>query len=280
MTIEEIEQAIAAKPELLMGVIGLASKNGYVVRSQDEEKSFIETYEKNVLPQKVSANIGEQIKEMATRYEQELTEITGLNKEQNEKYYDFQKRVFRSLNEKGADKGSLDQLELYKQKVSELTQALTQKDESSKNEILSVKNQYLLDTALANLNVAIPAHLTTDEEKASYKKTFETMVKNDFMNKYKPTDVNGTLAYYEGEQLMFDTKTAQHLSPSDIIKKSYGAFIAPEQQPQKGMGISEPTPKPNVGKMTREEYYSYADSKGIVTGSAEWVKGASEMISQ
>ena len=92
-------------------------------------------------------------------------------------------------------------------------------------------------------------------EKAQFKKTFENMVKNDFQSKYKPADVDGQLAYYEGEQLMFDTTTAKHLTPADIIKKSYGAFISPDVQQPKGMGLGTQTPTPKVGKMTKEEYY-------------------------
>ena len=279
MTIEEIEQELSTNADLLKGVIGLVSQKGFIVRNQDEEKSFIENYEKNIIPQKVSASIGERVKEIATRYEQELTEITGLSKEPNEKYYDFQKRVISDLQNKGGE-GSKDliaQLNLYKDKVAQLDQSLQQEKESKKNEILSFKNQSLLDSALQGLNLAIPAHLTTEEEKAQFKKTFENMVKNDFQSKYKPADVDGQLAYYEGEQLMFDTTTAKHLTPADIIKKSYGAFISPDVQQPKGMGLGTQTPTPKVGKMTKEEYFAYADEKGITTGSKAWYDGYTEL---
>jgi len=280
MTIEEIEQEIANSPDLLTGVVGLINKKGFVVRSQDEEKSYIENYERNVIPNKVSASIGDKVKEIATRYEQDLLEITGLQKEPTEKYYDFQKRVFNELKTKGVDKSSLDQLELYKGKVSELQQALTAKEESAKNEILSFKAQSLLDSALANFNIAFPAHLTTDEEKNAYKKSIQSMVVSDLKTKITPKDNNGEIALYEGDTLHFDIKTGKNLSYLDVIKKHYGAFHAPEQEAPRGMGTNPPPPKPNIGKMTRDEYYAYADSKGITTGSEAWYKGASEMIEQ
>ena len=169
-------------------------------------------------------------------------------------------------------------MELYKGKVSELQKALDDKEESTKNAILSFKAQSNLETALANFNIAFPSHLTTDEEKGAYKKSIQSMIVNDLKNKITPKDHDGDIALYEGDTLHFDTKTGKNLSYLDVIKKHYGAFHAPQQEAPKGMGTNPPTPKPNVGKMTREEYYEYADSKGIVAGSQEWYKGAAEMV--
>ena len=280
MTKEELEQ-ILGNEETIKSILSHLTANGYVVRNQEEEKTFIENYEKNVLPNKVGEGIGERVKEIATRYEQELLEITGMNKEPNEKYYDFQKRVFKQLTESnGQSKELIDQLNLYKEKVGQLDQALNQERESKKQEILSFKNQSLLDNALTNINIAYPSHLTTDEDKKAYRKTFETMVKNDFISKYKPTDANGEVAYYEGESLLFDTATAKHLTPLDIIKRSYSTFIAPESEPPKGMGSGQQPKAPSVGKMSRTEYFEYADKQGIVTGSKSWYDGYAEVVQE
>ena len=272
MTIEEIEQEVSANPDLLKGVVGLVSQKGFVVRSQDEEKSYIENYDKNVIPQKVSAAIGSRVEEIATRYEQDLIELTGMQKEQGEKYFNFQKRVFSTLQNKDgeANKNLVDQINLYKEKVSQLETGLKQEQEGRKNEILTFKNQTLLDSALQGINLAIPSHLSTDEEKLQYKKTFENMVRNDFERNFKPKDIDGNIAYYQGDDLLFDTTTAKHLTPSDIIKKNYGTFIAPETTTPKGMGLGTNPQAPKVGKMTKDEYFKYADDKGMITGSKEW----------
>lgn len=280
MTKEELDN-LFSNSENIGAIVSFLSTNGYVVRNQDEEKSFLENYEKNVLPTKVGESIGERVKEIATRYEQELSEITGMTKEPNEKYYDFQKRVFKNLvDSSGQSKDVIDQLNLYKEKVSQLDQALNQEKESKKQEILSFKNKSLLENALSSINIAYPSHLTTEESKKAYRSTFENMVKNDFLNKYKPSDANGDIAYYDGDTLLFDTNTAKHLSPLDIIKRSYGTFIAPEVEEPKGMGSTPPQSTPRVGKMSREEYFDHAEKQGIVTGSKSWYDGYAEMVQE
>jgi hypothetical protein len=275
MTLEEITTALADQA-LLTGVVSELKTKGYSIRNSDEEKLFLENYEKNVLPSKVESEVETRIKarvsELASGVEKDIFEVSGIVKEPNEKYYEYTKRVLNTLKEtKGSDTENLlkDRLKLYEEKANELEQKLATEQESKKTEILGFKKKTLIDSALKEINVAYPSHITTDEQKQEYKKSIERLVLNDFETRFMAKDNNGDVVFYEGESPLLDTSTNTYLKPNEIISKNYSHFVAPKEQPKGGLG-GEPQKPSNLGKMTEEQFDSYASEKGYMLGSKEY----------
>jgi hypothetical protein len=281
MTLDELKPLLADQ-ELLTGVVGVLKEKGLVVRTTQEDAEFISNFEKNALPSKIEAGVEEKIKtrisEVATAIEKDIFDSSGVPKNDGEKYYDYAKRVVGSLKEnKGGDTEKLlrDRLAIFEPKVQELEQQLREKDELAKAEILNFKKSTLIDSATSNLPIAYPAHLTTDEAKLEYKKTFERIVRSDFETKYKAIDNNGEVVFYEGDKPLLDASNA-YQKPEAIIRSNYSYFIAPEQQ-QKG-GVPPINGKPQVGKMSDSEFDAFAQQKGLAVGSREWAKARNESV--
>lgn len=276
MTLEEITTALTADEALLTGVVSELKTKGYSIRNSDEEKLFLENYEKNVLPSRVESEVETRIKarvsELASGVEKDIFDVSGIVKEPNEKYYEYTKRVLNTLKEtKGSDTESLlkDRLKLYEEKANELEQKLVAEQESKKTEILGFKKKTLIDSALKEINIAYPSHITSDEQKQEYKKSIERLVLNDFETRFMAKDNNGEVVFYEGESPLLDTSTNMYLKPSDIISKNYSHFVAPKEQPKGGLGGEQQKPS-SVGKMTEEQFDLYASEKGLVLGSKEY----------
>jgi hypothetical protein len=282
MTLDELKPLLANQ-ELLTGVVGILKEQGLVVRTTQEDAEFISNFEKNALPSKIEAGVEEKIKsrisEVATAIEKDVLESSDIPKKEGEKYYDYVKRVVGSLREnKGGDTEKLlrDRLAIFEPKVQELEQQLKEKDELVKSEILNFKKSTLIDSATSNLPIAYPAHLTTDEAKLEYKKTFERIVRSDFETKYKAIDNNGEIVFYEGDKPLLDASNA-YQKPEAIIRNNYSYFIAPDQQPKGGVPPVGGQQQ-QVGKMTDAQFDEYAQQKGLAVGSRDWAKARSESV--
>lgn len=284
MTLEELKAAIMADKDLLTGVVGILKEGGNVVRTADEEKSFLENYEKNVLPQKIESGVEEKIKvrvsEIASRVEQDFLEASGIPKNEGEKYYEYIKRGASTLKEsKGSDTEQLlkDRLKLYEEKAVDLEKKLTEQVEGEKTRILDFKKNSIVGEALRGLDISYPSHITTDEAKSDYRSMIERTIQGDFQSRFLAKDNEGEVVFYEGESPLLDTATNKYLSPKAIIEKNFGIFIAPKQEQKGGLG-EKPNTAAAVGKMTSEQYDSYAESKGWVLGSKEYGTGYQENV--
>lgn len=284
MTLEEIKAAIEADKELLTGVVSILKEGGNVVRTADEEKSFLENYEKNVLPQKIESGVEEKIKarvsEIATRVEQDFLDASGIPKNEGEKYYEYIKRGAATLKEtKGSDSEQLlkDRLKLYEDKAKDLETKLTEQVEGEKTRILDFKKNSLVGDALRGLDISYPSHITTEEAKADYRGMIERTIMSDFQSKFVAKDNEGEVVFYEGEKPLLDTATNKYLNPRSIIEKNFGIFIAPKQETKGGLG-EQPKGAASVGKMTSEQYDNYASQKGWVLGSREYGQGYQENV--
>ena len=282
MTLEEIKSALADK-DILVGVTGMLKEQGLIVRTSDEEKSFMENYEKNVLPSKIEAGVEEKIKsrvsEFATRIEQDVFESSGIPKNEGEKYYDYQKRIIGELKGKPSDSEQIlkDQLKIYQDKTKELSDKLTLAEESKKTEILDFKKKTVIGEAVRNINVSYPANITTEEQKAEYRQMIERTILNDFQSRFTAKESGDDIVFYEGDTPLLDTTTNKYLNPSSIIERNFGVFIAPKQEPRGGLG-GEQSKASTVGKMSAEQFDQYASDKGLVLGSKAYAQSYTEMV--
>lgn len=283
MTLEELKSALADQ-ELSTGVVGILKEKGFVVRTADDDKLFMDNYEKNILPQRVESEVESKIKsrvsEIASRVEQDFFEASGIPKTEGEKYYEYIKRGLGILKEhKGSDAEGLlkDQLKVYQEKTKELSEMLTTVEESKKTELLDFKKKMYVSEAVKNLNISYPLHITTDEAKAEYRSMIERTIIGDFQSKFVAKENGDSLAFYEGDNALLDTTTNSFLSPSAIIERNFGVFLAPKSEPKGGLGVGVQKPS-NVGRLTSEQFDQYASEKGYVLGSREYGKAYSEMV--
>jgi hypothetical protein len=140
------------KKDEVLKYIETKGDESYVVRTEAEEKTFLENYgkkiEEEVIPSKIS--------ELHTRYDDDIFSVTGLKKNPTEKTYDFTKRVlleFKTKSEKTAllekeitdlkkqladgtgDKKTLADLEAVQRAYKEL-------EDSKTKEVTDMKTQF------------------------------------------------------------------------------------------------------------------------------------------
>ena len=92
------------KDEVLKVLETAKGDESFVMRTEAEEKTFLENYgkkiEEEVIPSKIS--------ELHTRYDDDIFSVTGLKKNPTEKTYDFTKRVLAEFKTKAEKSSVLD----------------------------------------------------------------------------------------------------------------------------------------------------------------------------
>lgn len=145
-TADEFKSAVEANPELLKNVTTVLPERGFVVRSKEENDTFLRNYEEQVISNKT--------KEFALNLEKDVKELTGLDKASpDEKYYEFLKRAvstklqsvktleqeLTALKEKKGGEGVSEE---EKKRIKDLELAL-EKQKGDYAEALSKKDQEL-----------------------------------------------------------------------------------------------------------------------------------------
>lgn len=287
--IGEVTANPTLKSELISSLepdfLGNLKEKGFIVRSKDEENEFLTNYEKTTIPEKVKTEIKPYIKAIHDKYDQDLFELTGEKRGENERTYDFLKRKISDLKKAKPteeNKLLLDQLE---QAQAELDK---RKDYVPKEELTKLQEKYFNDTINNKLNsslstkaIAVPAHITEEKAKQEYAASQRSMIQTDFLKRFTAkTDKDGNIVYYEGEKLLTNPQNAKQLTEDEIISKYYPAYFAPETKPKTGAGSG----KNNGGAgskdvneaalKTKQEVSDYVSEKlkpqGIKKGNQKW----------
>jgi hypothetical protein len=280
MTIAEIQQAVGANPallgeiattfvpevvkspELIKGVLPIFTQNGYVVRSQADETSYLETYKNTVIEKEIPTRI----KEVHDRYDQDIFDLTGEKKQPNEKTYDFLKRKITEIKNSKVDDPTL------RGQLEKLQKDLLDKDNVHKEAISKMESGFLKDqlttlvtTALDVIQIAIPAHLKTPEEKGKYEETQRRMMKRDMLeNITGKKDAQGNVIFYEGETPLTSTADGKPLKALDIINSRYSSYIAVDpnrKQAGAGSGLEMKDGKPIF--TTKQQAFDFLVAKGM-----------------
>ena len=80
------------KTEILTKLEGQSDTSEFILRTPEEENTFLENHKKSVIDTEISA--------VHKKYDDDIFEITGQRKETSEKTYDFNKKVLKSFKEK------------------------------------------------------------------------------------------------------------------------------------------------------------------------------------
>ena len=107
-----------SKQEAIDSITKGSDDTKFVVRTLAEDEQFIKNWEDTV--------IGKRIGELHSQYDKDIYELTGIEKEQGEKSYNYNKRVLSLLKSKPSDDESL------KAKIAEPQEKLAGDDVSKK----------------------------------------------------------------------------------------------------------------------------------------------------
>jgi hypothetical protein len=238
-TSDELKAAIEANPDLLNIVVPVLTEKKYVVRDEATEATF-------------RANLETQISTDLTRkhaetVEKDVLEITGIPKQQNEKYYDYLRRAatekLQSVtklekeltdlksksNPSEADKARIQQLEEGVNKMKkEHQEAIEKKDV----ELKTFRTLAPIETAIAALRAKYKKDLP-----ASVLTVMENTVKNDLL-KIAEVDEKGNIYFKdaEGKPLIRQSDMGK-LTPEEVVNERMKDVIDTGiQQPGGGSG--------------------------------------------
>jgi hypothetical protein len=296
MTIAEIQQAVGANPallgeiattfvpevmknpDLIKSVIPVFTQNGYVVRSQADETSYLETYKNTV----VEKEIPTRIKQVHDQYDTDIFELTGERKLPNEKTYDFLKRKITEIKNSKVDDPTL------RAQLTKLQDDLKAKDTQHAEAISKMESGYfkeqltsLISTPIDLLDIAIPTHLKTPEEKTKYIETQRRMMKRDMLeNITGKKDAQGMIVFYEGETPLTSTADGKPLKAIDIINMRYSSYIAADSRSQKGAGSGLEMKDGKPVFTTKQQVYDYLVGKGMSDKSKAFTDEYAKLVTE
>lgn len=234
----EFAAAIDANPQILEKVIPALSTKGYAIRSKDEDTQFRTT----LAQQERAAERAAATKEYASSLERDVEELTGIKKvDPNEKYYDYNKRALKSLNEELQQlRGKSDLSAVERQQLSEYKAKLDQLN----NEKQSLEGKYTSELTKAKIENGIL--LEVAPIRASFKKDIPVIAINA-VHAQVMADMAAN-AKQEGGKTLFlnpdgtialNKTTLQPMTAAEVYTDKMKDFIGTTHK-QSGAGGNEP----------------------------------------
>lgn len=293
MTVAEILAAIAAdtnlKKELLTGlktdIQASAQVLGLVIRTPDEDKTFVDNQLAAQLDAKLEEKFAAKYKQSLDEQDALILEHTGVPKQEhsttgpNEKTKDYLKRALGVYKEKNkSPQGS--------ERVAELERLLRENEEKHKKEIKELKDQAFtsevstgVKTALNGRSIIVPAHLKTDKEKQDYITEQREMLEGRFLQKFKPKKLeDGRIAYLgpDGKALMKNDGT--YKEPSDLIEESFTPYFLPKGHEQPGGGTP---PAGGDGKFaSTKQIHEHLAKQGVASGTKKYMDEFEKLVKE
>ena len=228
-----------------------ADDGNYILRTEAEENEFRE----NLLKTELDKKIGARIKEVHTSYDNDLYELTGKRRKDDEPTYDFMKRHFSELKEKAdstillenqikelntkirdgsGDETLKRQLKSYEQKHNDALKEWTRE----KEELQGKFNTYRVDAALDNSLAGLKFRADLPE---AVVKSYIDSVKSDLRSKAILQD--DQLVFKNGEDgILVDNTTLKPISAASILNDKLKDILAGDGV--KGLGGGKDNEKP------------------------------------
>ena len=203
------------KAEIITKMEGQSDTSEFILRSTEEENTFLENYSKGKVDTAIS--------ELHSKYDQDIFDLVGLRKEATEKTYDFNKRIVKSLLDKSKDFEV--QITTLKEKIKNNTG-----DEHLKTELASVQKLFKdfkeqAESEKANIETKYQKTLNrADIEKyiPEFKlKPMDEDVKKVFLDKI--IDELSSMAQRQDEVLVFVDKEGKILRNKNNSLNPYSA---------------------------------------------------------
>jgi hypothetical protein len=240
-------------PQTEQAIQQFLTKKGYVLRTTDQEKSFLETHTQ----QQIDAAFSQR----NTQLEQDIESLTGIKRNSNEKHYDFLKRAVSSR---------LTEVNDLKAKIADWEKKGGAGSETIindlKNQLASAQQTYQQalsekETALNELNkkfFGTQLNSTWDQSLSKLRPMFtESPLIDDavdarrrrFFDEHEAIESNGQIVFKKKSdgKILISTADGKPKSADEIVKELYKDLIDKKRQ-QGGSGSSGGgTPPPGDG---------------------------------
>lgn len=299
LTIEEIRQGISENPDLKTAVLSELENDavehiktkGRIVRTADEEKSFLQSYE--------TQKIDPRIKKIYDDFDADIEAATGQKKPDGVKTYQHLKSVLTDLSTKSLRAKDLEseieqlkagkvddltktQLKQLQDKIAEKEIELTTLQDSHKKQLFSVKHKSTIEKALAGVKVFVPEHVP-EADREAYINSRLAYIESDFNNRFKVEETeNGGFVYKDAEGVIqTNSSNAAPKTATDLISETYKfEFEQADEREQLGAGSQGKGKVASIstsGIKDKAGIYEYASKKGLVMGGEEWTKAVEEL---
>ena len=268
---------------------GGGTPDDFIVRTADEERTYLENFK----TAEVEKSISPKISEVHSRYDEDIFAVTGLKKKPDEKTYDFNKRVLADLKAKADKHPELEQeIASLREKVGKNADAKILADlENVRSEFATFKTakekeleDLRKETELNKKRSLIEAEINVFE--------FDPTIKEGVMKVFKDTTINALLnssEFRDGQLVFLDDKgnplrnqatnmavyTANEIVADrmkDVIKQK--RVITGPSKP--GDPSVPPKSIPDTVK-TKVELSDYLLKEGLKRGSKEYDEAYAQM---
>lgn len=279
MTIEQINEAIAANAELGNQLAGQLLTNndivskvvmpklteaGFSIRSKDDETAFVASIESSLRPKLEAEIIPANDKKHYTAIEALVFETTGIAKEANERATDYLKRATTAIKTQSvSDPVVKAQLEAIQ---NELRTSKTAWEAEKADLISKHQNEKVtgfVKSALKGLNFNVPVTLS-DDEKAKYSQAQSDLISNAFSKFTAKFNDSGEIMFFDGDIPFINSKNGKALQPEEIIAERFGYLLAKETQQQAGAGSGQKkNAKGETIYSTKESVFEALKAEGL-----------------
>ncbi len=281
MTTEEIKAFMSENPDASKQILD-GFKETHIIRTKDEDVSFMKGYEDDLLSKKTRS--------FAEDLENDILNTSGMEKQEGEKYYDYNKRVINSLLDKSKKAKSLEK-QLEELKNSDVDEALKRELGEYKGIVEKMKADH------EEKVVSLKKEFNMERKKSSVagamsELSFSSELPEDVISTMKESALNKVLSansQFSDGQLVFlnengetirDQESMQPLTAKEILVQSLSSVLKKPEQKKTGLGTDAPktdngftTPS---GISTRMQLTTYLAEKGIAAGTAEYSKAWAE----
>jgi len=252
----------------------------FILRTKEEEAQFLENFEND--------RIGKRIGEVHGQYDNDIKEVTGIERQQGEKTYDYNKRVLRTLKEKSESKSD----EKLTARIEELQSQLEKASNAKEVKALMGKINELNETHQSQLSEYQQKLTQKDVEfdvrtglvGMEFSDLIPEEVRKTFINKSiteitkKGQVIDGKVVYVgEDGEILRNKDTMAPLTSSDLLKDSLKEVLK-EGRKQTGVGSKKAAPKgeeeiieiPTEGLKSKDDIIKAMREAGIAYGSKQW----------
>lgn len=248
LTLEEIKTESGKDPELKKGILSTfkddfvkgAESEGLVVRTKEQDQLYLTNHVNQILPGKVDEAFTKKFKESLDAMDAEIASLTGAVKGPHEKTSEFIKRAVKEFNAKGGDPVTKEKVTQLEEMLKNSKAEFEKKYADKENELFNSQIEWQVNGFLDKINIAVPVHLKTDEDKQSFVNQQKALIKHGFLNDHRAKkDDNGNVVFYEGDKPLMSTKDGKPKGAPDIIQEKYAAWFVPASHTQTGTGAGQ-----------------------------------------
>lgn len=243
--------------------------SGFIIRTKEQDEQYL----KAQIDAGAPARFAEAYKKAYDLVDSSVKELTGLEKGDNEKTTEYISRAIAELKKSGggdaATKQQVEQLQnMLKQTKTEYEQKLSEKEQ----ELFNREQDFQLNTALEKYQIAVPAHLTKEEDRQSYISNQRRLIAADFRMSLKGRrDDAGNIIYQVDGKDALSTKDGKPLTAADLIAERYASYFVPAGKQAQGSGGAG-SPGGGTGQYkSLDDISKVLQAEGIRWGSTEYL---------